>query len=164
MTFAKSFSTYFAQTVPLIVSESTISFSCGYKVLASCRISIVSPFPYFVVFRNFSKSKEDTFKIKISRKGSCDFYMNCKLPFKRSFIGLGGYTGTTGPKLLLATLPVYLKMSLPGGEDLWVIQTDNYISGELAFLGNVKITGNLGHEVHEEERVSILFCKIQGMV
>lgn len=89
--------------------------------------------------------------------------MKSHLGYKMSFIGLGNYQPKTGPKLLFSTIPIYAKIHVHPEEELWIIQSDDDISGEICFCGkNITFSGNLGIGSRIEDDCTVLSFKQQS--
>ncbi|KAI8904701.1 glycoside hydrolase superfamily, partial [Gorgonomyces haynaldii] len=159
----RSFMKYFAQTEPIktVIRPAFKITSSLDTFISGHRKSLVENVE-FVFFRNFNKLKRQACTLTLGRVGKEPVQLITKLGYKRSFIGIGSYTPKTGPRLLLATIPIYVKTTL-NDEELWVVQCDDEISGQLAFYGPVETKGSLEPLVRVDGDLSIVsFAKSSG--
>ncbi|KAL2917651.1 hypothetical protein HK105_202938 [Polyrhizophydium stewartii] len=110
----------------------------------------------FVFLRNFSPSKAATANITVTRPNREPVMLKSRLPYKHSFIALGNYTAPNGLRLMLATMPVHLRVRPSPETEVWIVQTDDVISGQLAFYGSVDVHGSLSPNTRREDDVTII--------
>jgi hypothetical protein len=117
----------------------------------------------FVFFRNFCTSKQICSSITISREGKIPITVGCVLGYKSSFVAIGNFQPKSGPRLMLATLPIYARMHIKNKEALWIIQCDDSINGQMCFYGKITVSGSLQPTVRLAEDVSVIsFLKKTG--
>ncbi|KAH6581194.1 hypothetical protein BASA60_002578 [Batrachochytrium salamandrivorans] len=111
----------------------------------------------FVYFRNFNQDRITAATITVTLGGHSPVILNAHLPYKRSFVGLGNYkTTVAGVHLLLATVPIYARLRPDENTEVWIIQCDGEINGELAFFGSVVSHGTLSPQVSHDDGVTVI--------
>ncbi|KAJ3313576.1 hypothetical protein HDV04_001793 [Boothiomyces sp. JEL0838] len=98
---------------------------------------------YFIFFRNLNLKKPTASTITVHRHNREPLQLKSKLPFKQSFIGIADYKTKSGLHLILATIPIYTRIFTKTGQEIWIVQCDDEINGQLAFYGKVECTGNI---------------------
>ncbi|KAJ3062433.1 hypothetical protein HK102_008764, partial [Quaeritorhiza haematococci] len=169
LSFLRSFSPYISQT-DLIKSNASSSLSIrvvGMEKVLNRRRRCIKPASNgngaveFAFLRNFSKERKSEITIEVARggrklniAGSKDsFTMKCTLPYKTSFIALGNYTPpTTTLRLIFASCPIHLRTYISKcNAEVWFIQNDDRINGEIAFEGAVSVDGTMDASVRTVE-------------
>jgi hypothetical protein len=110
----------------------------------------------FVFFRNFSTSKQICSNIIILREGKDSIKVSCVLGYKSSFVAIGNFQPKSGPRLLLATLPIYARMQIKNKEELWIIQCDDSINGHMCFYGKINVSGQLRPIFRTDGDISVI--------
>ncbi|KAI8855335.1 hypothetical protein BC829DRAFT_428905 [Chytridium lagenaria] len=138
ISFARSFADIFAKTDPIPASAQTVIVTPP-TAFNRQRVSLGSQDAEFTFFRNFEEG-DGNLTVKLLHRPAV--VLKCKLPFKQSFIALGNYKSqASGLHLLLATVPILARTHVTGANgkvsEVWFIQSDSEISGQLAFDGDV---------------------------
>ncbi|KAI8615150.1 glycoside hydrolase superfamily [Chytriomyces sp. MP71] len=97
-------------------------------------------------WRNFSEKRTEVYTATV--RGRPGVVLQGRLQYKRSFVGIGEYTSAgSGLRLLLATMPVHVRTHVKDSGsraqrklEVWVLQNDEFVGGELAFDGRVEVT------------------------
>ncbi|KAJ3094544.1 hypothetical protein HDU97_007950 [Phlyctochytrium planicorne] len=142
ISFARSFADVFAKTDFIPESAKTVKVS-PKETFNRQRVSVGSQDAEFTFLRNFNEKSDGTITVTLTTRPTVA--LTCKLPFRESLIALGNYRShLTGLHLLLSTAPIYLRTHVKNDAgkfvEVWFIQSDKEISGQMAFDGNVKIT------------------------
>ncbi|KAI8921648.1 glycoside hydrolase superfamily [Entophlyctis helioformis] len=159
LAFARSFADIFSRTDPVGNSLRGAGFKIESSVpdfIARRRRTPGVNFVDFVFFRNFAPNKATATTISVTRGSNEPLQLKCRLPYKHSFIGVGNYAAVNGLRLLLATLPIHLRMRPADGSEVWIIQSDDEVDGQLAFYGHVTAEGSLNPTTREEGGVSVI--------
>ncbi|CAG8506615.1 5315_t:CDS:2 [Ambispora leptoticha] len=166
--FVRSFSDVFTKTER--VSKPTVSsLTDNADVINLQRKTIVDEEAcgsqvLFTFMRNFSKDKRTQFQIGVEytdfSRETIQIRLQCFLPYKTSFIALGNYITITGLRLIMSTLPIYLRTFIPGneeksgGDEIWIVPVNN--TGELAFEGSIIVEGNIGPSVRNDKSACVV--------
>ncbi|KAJ8326400.1 hypothetical protein O5D80_005151 [Batrachochytrium dendrobatidis] len=111
----------------------------------------------FVFFRNFTSNRSPTATVSVTVSENEPIILNVSLMYKCSFIGLGNYqVANTGIHLLLATVPIYARIRPNIDTEVWIIQCDDEINGQLAFFGNVTANGTLAPQTCQSKLATII--------
>ncbi|KAJ3071381.1 hypothetical protein HDU99_002441 [Rhizoclosmatium hyalinum] len=136
------------------------------KILTTQRVSVGDKVAELAFMRNFSRDKKREYVVGLVKRPAVT--LKGVLEYKRSFIALGAYTSdTSGVHLLFSTAPVHVRTHvLVDGRrtEVWVIQNDSKMGGEMAFQGEVWVTrgrGDLGASVKvvKEANASVVSFK-----
>lgn len=146
--FARCFSDIMTKTEPVVSTRITVSVKPD-KFFFKQRVSTGARNAELTFLRNFSKTKTDMYTVQLRNRSAITLIG--KLPYKQSFIALGNYTATSsGLYLHLSTVPIHARIfttpadAVAGGggsakTEVWIIQCDDEISGEMAFAGGVHV-------------------------
>jgi hypothetical protein len=114
----------------------------------------VGPRPVvFTFLRNFNDEFTGTTAkasktFSVTLQGREGVNLMCKLPYKQSFISLGNYKSETSKiLLLLSTVPIHMRTFIQKNKkrtEVWIIQCDNEMMGEMAFDGDIKVLQSHG--------------------
>ncbi|KAJ3326710.1 hypothetical protein HDU76_012715 [Blyttiomyces sp. JEL0837] len=137
--FARSFATLVSATDPIESNARTIIVTPN-KILSRQRISVATSQGELSFFRNFTNNKKPDYTVHLERRTAVT--LKGSLPYKQSFIALGNYKSVeSGLHLLFSTMPIHLRIKTiidNQPAEVWVVQSDNVISGQMAFHGDVK--------------------------
>jgi hypothetical protein len=161
MSFAKSFQSEFAKTNAL-ETVPTLNFKISASMvdyIAKQRISIAPVPVFFVFFRNFDKKKRSGCTVTLERRNRNPIMLTSRLPYKKSFVGIGNYTTRNGLVLLLSTIPIYVRTVTAAGHELWIVQCDDEIHGQFAFQGDLQLDGNLNAVTERQEDSTVVSFK-----
>ncbi|KAJ3268212.1 hypothetical protein HDV01_003263 [Terramyces sp. JEL0728] len=145
ISFVRSFAAEFSRTecqdisirAPFTITSSVDDY------IAKQRRTIGLHKIYFIFFRNLNMKKPSASTITVNRNNREPLQLKSKLPFKQSFIGIADYKTKSGLHLILSTIPIYTRIFTKAGQEIWVVQCDDEINGQLAFYGKVACEGNL---------------------
>jgi hypothetical protein len=154
LSFVRSFWDHFAATTLLDSQNIVKPENFLYKVRQSCDSTVK-----FVFLRNFDRQKKTRFHYSVH---GCKIFG--ELPYKQSFITLMDYPCKNGLYLFASSLPIHAKMVAEGSE-IWIVQNDSSISGEMAFSSHeeVEILGTGAAAIQHTEKASILkLNKVRG--
>ncbi|KAJ3413432.1 hypothetical protein HDV05_008073 [Chytridiales sp. JEL 0842] len=147
LSFARTFSPLLSRTDAIPANSATVTVNKP-RVLNRQRVSVGTKHAVFTFLRNFCEeftgSTENESKLfSVSLNGREGVSLICKLPYKQSFISLGNYRcENSGILLLLSTVPIHMRTFVQKNKkktEVWIIQCDNEITGEMAFDGDVKV-------------------------
>ncbi|KAJ3053237.1 hypothetical protein HK097_004746 [Rhizophlyctis rosea] len=164
LAFARSFSDYLTQTEPLHSSDSsrhavTICTSTP-RLLHRQRIAVGNDQPVqFAFFRNFADPDSKRASVDVRWRGGDverRLTMGTRLSWKHSYVGIAGYTAANGLFLVMSTLPIHCRTRLGNDVEIWVVQSDEKVSGSLAFKGAVDIKGTLDATVELVDGASVV--------
>lgn len=146
MSFVKSFNFEISKTIsetdslinPLKIVSALDDFIAGKRIQ-------VGPNPlHFLFLRNFNRTRQTSTTLTVNRGYNKEsISVVCKLKYKKTFIAIANYRPKTGPKLLVSSIPIYVRTVLSNGEELWIVQCDDEINGQLAFYGDLSVSGSL---------------------
>ncbi len=160
LAFARSFATEFLRTEVNDPPKPSFIVSCSVENFISKQRRSVGPRSiFFIFFRNFSKLKVSSATITVARQHREPIQLKCKLGYKETTIGLGNYTTRNGLLLVLSTLPIYVRTVSPSGQEVWIIQSNEQKDGQLAFQGDLEISGNLGAVSEKQDDVTLVSFK-----
>ncbi|KAI8892249.1 glycoside hydrolase superfamily [Globomyces pollinis-pini] len=159
LSFARSFAKELSRTIP-IENSNRAPFKITSAIddfICKQRCTAFGPMQtYFVFFRNFSVGKVNTSTITVDRPNYEPFQMRVFLPYKSSFIAISNYKTMNGLHLILSTIPIYIRSKTASGNELWIIQSDKQINGQLSFYGKVRATGTADPVLHFEHDATII--------
>ncbi|KAJ3115028.1 hypothetical protein HK100_001486 [Physocladia obscura] len=112
------------------------------------RISVSPKIAELAFMRNFSHDRGSKYRVKLVKRP--DVVLAGVLGYKQSFVALGAYSSeTSGLHLLFSTAPIHVRthVVVENGQktEVWIIQNDAKIGGELAFQGDVRVTKSHGN-------------------
>ncbi|KAJ3010488.1 UNVERIFIED_CONTAM: hypothetical protein HDU68_002115 [Siphonaria sp. JEL0065] len=166
--FTRSLGTLLSATdrIPKHLETITITPS---KVLNTQRVSVgtTGKVAEFTFLRNFSAAKGCEYSVKLKKRAGV--VLKGVLEYKRSFIAMGGYTSeTSGLHLLFSTVPIHVRthVVVEGRRtEVWVVQNDDKLGGEMAFQGDVWVMrdhGGLGPVVRSVKEVKTSVVSFSG--
>ncbi|KAJ1546599.1 hypothetical protein HK405_007007, partial [Cladochytrium tenue] len=169
--FARCFADLLAETEAISDEQQTILVEPS-NILNRQRECVGLRSAELSFFRNFNRKKEAKYTAQLTTRPTV--ILNGHLPYKCSFIGLGNYVSViSGLHLLLSTIPIHARTYVGVSSadklknEVWIIQNDDLISGEMAFAGRVKCTSSHGlapnfREVEGANTTIVTFTKTAG--
>ncbi|KAI9353561.1 hypothetical protein BDR26DRAFT_913835 [Obelidium mucronatum] len=147
LAFTRSFESVFVATdrVPLHLESVSVS-PAKIKNVQRVSVGTTGPTAELTFMRNFTRTKVNEYTVKLKKR--VGVVLKGVLEYKRSFIALGGYTSeASGLHLLFTTAPIHVRTHiLVEGRrtEVWVIQNDSKLGGEMAFQGDVWVMRDHG--------------------
>ncbi|KAJ3117045.1 hypothetical protein HDU96_008089 [Phlyctochytrium bullatum] len=141
ISFARSFADVFGKTEAIPESSYTVKVTPA-GAFNRQRVSVSSKDAEFTFLRNFEEKSDGKLTIRLNSRPA--IALKATLPYKNSFIALGNYRSqTSGLHLLLASLPILGRTHIINAagkkSEVWFVQNDDLISGQLAFDGQVVV-------------------------
>lgn len=161
ITFARSFDPYFTATEKM--TKRTVKSSVRHTINTQRVARNADQAVEFTFFRNFDRKKRDLFDVSVE-SSSGNFSMQCFLPYKTSFIGVGNYRTVNDLRLLQSTIPIHLRMvDKDSKTEIWVVEP-NMIGGLAFEHKTMQLSGNMQDDVlRRDGRVDLLkFEKSEG--
>jgi hypothetical protein len=125
---------------------------------------------FFVFYRNLNAKKPRATTVTLARPGRDKIRVHISLPFKHSFVGLANYSTFNGLRLLISTIPIYFRTRTPAGHELWIVHSDQDVTGQFAFQGQVEVRGTLDAVVEAQDDANLVslkketgWCRIQQL-
>ncbi|KAI8994625.1 glycoside hydrolase superfamily [Pilobolus umbonatus] len=149
----QSFDPYFTRT-ERVMHPSTVS-SVPYTVNLQ-RVSVSNDQKVvFTFFRNFDRQKRDIFEISHTLEDGRTFELNCHLPYKKSFIGVGNYTTKNDLHLYQSTIPILARMVNTDNDEVWIVEPNTI--GGMAFKNKeIVLRGNMQDNIVRHDGPSII--------
>lgn len=130
ISFTRSFKELFRDTVtikPTVKVLPALVFNKQRQSISALKTS-------FAFIRNFSEEVDYTLLCE-------NITLNGRIPYKHTFISLLNYTSHSGIHLIATTIPIYYK-TIIGKDEIWIVQSDEEISGQFAFRGDLSVKGS----------------------
>jgi hypothetical protein len=166
--FANSFHDEFIKT-DAVTNRSYFQITADVEDFISRQRVAVGINPvFFVFYRNLNTKKPRATTVTLARPGRDKIRVHISLPFKHSFIGLANYSTCNGLKLLISTIPIYFRTRTASGQELWIVHSDQDVTGQFAFQGQVEVKGSLDAVVEAQDDAHVVsfkketgWCRIQ---
>ncbi|KAI9257668.1 glycoside hydrolase superfamily [Sporodiniella umbellata] len=150
----RSFDPYFTKTER--VEKPNIKTSVPYTFNLQRKAVQADQEVTFNFFRNFDRSKKNTFDVSVELKDKNTVTVGCHIPYKSSFIAIGNYVPQNAMRLMLSTIPILARIvNKETREEVWVIEPN--LVGAMVFENRqFTITGNMQDNVLRPEGSAVV--------